>query len=74
VSFLGLTAHWIDVKDGEWELRSEVIGFRGLSGDHGGDNLGRYLVGLYERVRIMTESRSKVFICDLTLVILNLDG
>ena len=52
-----MTAHWIDVKDGEWKLRSEVIGFRGLSGNHGGDNLGKYLVGLYERVGIMTKSR-----------------
>jgi hypothetical protein len=60
VSFLGLTAHWIEVNDGQWKLRSEVIGFKGLSGDHSGANLGRYLIGLYERVGIITKSSSKV--------------
>jgi hypothetical protein len=29
--FLGVTAHWMDVKDGKWSLRSEVIGFKGVS-------------------------------------------
>ncbi|KAF8233070.1 hypothetical protein L208DRAFT_1268648, partial [Tricholoma matsutake] len=32
--FLGMTAHWIDVKDGKWKMRSEVVGFKAISGDH----------------------------------------
>jgi hypothetical protein len=59
-SFLGVTAHWIEVKDGKWDLRADVIGFRPVSGDHSGGNLGRYLVGVCKRVRIITAARSKV--------------
>ena len=36
-SFLGVTAHWIEVKDGKWRLRSEVIRFRPVSGEHSGE-------------------------------------
>jgi hypothetical protein len=25
--FLGMTAHWIEVKDNKWKLCSEVVGF-----------------------------------------------
>ena len=59
-SFLGMTAHWIEVKDGKWKLRSEVIAFQPVSGEHSGDNLGRYFVGLCERVGIMSKTESKV--------------
>jgi hypothetical protein len=62
-----VTAHWIEVDDGKWKLRSEVVGFKGLSGNHSGDNLGRYLIGLYERVGIITESSSKVSFCSFIL-------
>ena len=58
--FLGMTAPWIEVKDGQWKLRLDVTGFKGLSGDHGGGNLGRYFVGLCEHVGIITEKGSKV--------------
>lgn len=51
-SFLGMTAHWIDTKEGIWKLRSEVVGFKPISGDHSGWNLGRYIVGLCERIGI----------------------
>ena len=40
-----MTAHWIEVKEERWKLRAEVIGFRGLSDAHSGENLGRYAVG-----------------------------
>jgi hypothetical protein len=40
VAFLGITAHWIEVKGETWEMRSEVIGFRSVSGDHSRKNLG----------------------------------
>jgi hypothetical protein len=59
-SFLGVTAHWIEVKDSKWKLRTEVIGFRPVSGEHSGGNLGRYFVGVCERVRIINAERSKV--------------
>ena len=59
-SFLGMTAHWIEVKGGTWTLRSEVIGFKPISGNHSGWNLGRYIVGLCERVGICTQDGSKV--------------
>jgi hypothetical protein len=60
MGFLGMTAHWIEVKGNVWKLRSEVIGFKSLSGAHTGENLGRYAVGLLDRVGIMDEKRSKV--------------
>ena len=59
-AFLGMTAHWIEVKDGVWKLRSEVVGFHPISGEHSGDNLGRYFVGLCDRVGIMSKNESKV--------------
>lgn len=59
-SFLGMTAHWIEVKGGKWCLRSEVVGFQGISGDHGGLNIGRYFVGLCDRVGITSHEESKV--------------
>jgi hypothetical protein len=59
-SFLGMTAHWIDVKEDKWKLRSEVIGFQGISGDHSGLNLGRYFIGLCDRVGICSQNGTKV--------------
>jgi hypothetical protein len=59
-SFLGMTAHWIEVKDKKWKLRSEVIGFQPISGEHSGGNLGRYFVGLCDRVGIMSKNESNV--------------
>ncbi len=57
-----MTGHWIDVdKDsGKWTLRAEVVGFRLIHGTHAGNNLGRYFVGLCDRVGIMSRSHSKV--------------
>lgn len=60
MGFQGMTGHWIEVKDGKWKLRAAVIGFKALSGDHSGENLGRYAVGLLDRVGIMDKKESKV--------------
>jgi hypothetical protein len=49
-AFLGMTVHWIDVKDAKWKMLSEVVGFKAVSGDHGGDNLERYFMGLCDGV------------------------
>ena len=59
-TFMGVTAHWIDMKGGKWILCSEVVAFQTLSGDHGGENLGRYMVGLCDRVGITGKTESKV--------------
>ena len=60
MSFQGMSAHWIEVKDGRWKMRASVIGFKGLLGAHTGENLGRYAVGQLERVGIMNNKESKV--------------
>ena len=54
-----MMAHWIEVKDKRWKLRAEVVGFKALSGTHSGENLGRYAVGLMDRVGIMAKNSSK---------------
>jgi hypothetical protein len=61
-SFLGMTAHWIDVKDGSWKLRAEVVGFQPITGEHSGRNLGRYFVGLCDHMGIMNKQGSKVIV------------
>ena len=61
-AFLGITAHWIetDEKTDDWKTCSQVVAFTGISGAHTGKNLGRYFVGLCERVGIIQGSSSKV--------------
>jgi hypothetical protein len=59
-----MTAHWIEVKENKWKMRVAVIGFKALSGAHSGENLGRYAVGLLDRVGIMDKKRSKA--CQLS--------
>jgi hypothetical protein len=61
--FLGVTGHWIQVEKAPeeiWTMRSEVIGFRTVSGDHSGKNVGRYHVGVCDRVGITDTDQSKV--------------
>jgi hypothetical protein len=55
-----MTAHWIEVIDGKWKLRAEVVGFKAVSGDHGGWNLGCYFMGLCDRVGITNAHGTKV--------------
>ena len=52
-SFLGMTAHWIKVKNGKWKLWAEVVGFWGISGEHSGANLGQYFMGACQQVGIV---------------------
>jgi len=58
-SFLGMTAHWIEVKEDKWLLCSEVVRFKAVSGDHSGWNLGRYFVGLCDCVGIFQPKCSR---------------
>jgi hypothetical protein len=57
-----MTAHWIEVKGQKWKMRAEVIGFKALSGTHSGENLGRYAMGLLDRVGIMDKKISKAWL------------
>ena len=57
---MGVTAHWIKVTDGEWKLQAEVVGFQLISGDHSGENMGKYFVGLCDCVGTTSEKDSKV--------------
>lgn len=55
-AFFGITAQWIDVKDlRPWTLRAEVIGFHKVLGDHSGQNLGRQLLKVTDRVGITSK-------------------
>jgi len=63
-----MTAHWIEVNDGKWKMRAAVIGFKAISGSHTGENLGRYTVGLLDRVGIMDKKKSKVRIYVVILI------
>jgi len=57
--FLGMTTHWIEVKEQKWKMQAKVITFKALSGTHSGENLGRYAMGLLDCVGIMDKKRSK---------------
>ena len=60
VGFLGVTVHWIGVKERKWVLNAAVIGLKEIVGTHKGDNLGRYIIGLCDRVGITSKEHSKV--------------
>jgi hypothetical protein len=55
-----MTAHWIEVKEGKWKMRAAVVGFKALSSNHSGENLGKYVVGVLDRVGIMHKTGTKV--------------
>ena len=59
-AFLGVTAHWIEIREGRWSVQVEVVGFQSISGDHSGENLGRYTMGVFDQVGIMHKDQSKV--------------
>ena len=62
IGYLGSTAHFIgiDTKTLQWSLKSKTVGFCLIVGTHGGNNLGRYMVGICDRVGIMSKDHSKV--------------
>ena len=53
--YLGMTVHWINVKDNVWKLQAEVMAFQGISGNHSGNNLGHYLIVLAECMGIVNK-------------------
>jgi hypothetical protein len=50
----------MEVTNGKWKLCAEVIGFHGVSGEHSGENLGRYFMGVCGQVGIINAKKSKV--------------
>lgn len=58
-AFLGITVHWVEVKERKRKLQSEVIAFQGISGTHAGDNLGQYFLGLCDHVGICSQNGTK---------------
>ena len=59
--FVGMTAHWIRVAKGrKWSLEGCIIALQGLLGNHGGKNVGRYVVGLRNCIGLIGDARSKV--------------
>ena len=59
-SYMGMTGHWIEVNNGKWKLRSSVIGFRMISGDHSGNNLGHYFISICKHMGSITDKGTKV--------------
>jgi hypothetical protein len=47
------------LKTQAWTLRAEVAGFHLLHGTHAGANLGRYFIGLCDRVGIMSPKHQR---------------
>jgi len=59
-SFLGVTGHWIDVQGSTWKLRSAVLAFHCLSGQHSGANIARTFYSLCQRIGVFTRKDHKV--------------
>ena len=58
---MGMLIQWIEVQeDGTWRFRDEVGAFRKIFGKHNGANLGRYFVGLLDRVGVTSRKHNKV--------------
>jgi hypothetical protein len=57
-SFMGITAHWIEIDKatGEWLLSSSAIAFRSIAGAHDGANLAQHFIGLCGRAGIINLS------------------
>lgn len=61
-SYLGATGSWMVVvlrkkRRPLWRVRSAIVGFRALEGEHSGHNLGRFLFALCMRAGIVDVDR-----------------
>lgn len=63
--YVGLLGQWIHVTDTAWKFRTEVLAFSVISGQHSGDNIGRYIVKFLDRVGITTKNSNQ---CKVRLV------
>jgi len=48
-SYLAITSHWIDR---EYKLRSELLAFSEIDGNHSGENIAHELLEVLERYKI----------------------
>ena len=62
-----MTASWIEVKNGKWNLHSEVVGFQLVSGDDSRWNLGQYIVGLCYAPWTILLSHTILYLYSLTM-------
>ena len=46
-----------------WKLKSTILGFKSVEGDHGGVNLGRYYFGMCRRVGIINVEKKISKVC-----------
>ena len=58
--YFGMLGQWFDVSDLGWTFRAGVLAFNVISGQHSGENLGRYYVKFLDRVGITSKSHCKV--------------
>jgi hypothetical protein len=54
--YIGITGHWIKVKDLDWQLHSEVLAFSAISGSHTGENYACYFLKLGKQVCLFTDT------------------
>jgi hypothetical protein len=52
--YLAITGHYIDSTNSsdKWELKSELLGFTEIEGNHGGANIGSVILRVIDRYDI----------------------
>ena len=69
-SMFSLLVVWIDIRpDRTWAYRDEVAAFHKILGDHGGRNLGRYLILFLDRCGVTSWEHSKVSGCTVVALL-----
>ena len=58
LAYFGMIAQWIDTNSDSWCLRSEVIAFHKISGNHSGKNLGRYFIKFTDCASITSKRKA----------------
>lgn len=57
--YIGLVGQWISILSGDWKLRTEVLAFHKVVGDHSGRNLGRLVIKLLDRAGVTSKTPEK---------------
>jgi hypothetical protein len=68
--YLAITGHWIEApknKPNNWELKSELLGFTEIQGNHGGANIASVILRIVDRYDI----RKKVCVIFFLVLISN---
>jgi len=61
---MGITAHWIQCKSPKsWSLCHAVVAFKGIIGEHTGENLARYFIALCKWAGILDSGNPKASLC-----------